>query len=125
MFEKIIYENKNITSITITWEAGFNELISVLKTFFDNNNTKHLLLDFRLCSFDTITHDNIRNLCEYATSRANIESRANRKTALVGSNDLQLEICNIVKSHSEMIDTAIKVSVFPSTEEAFSWLEEG
>ena len=125
MFEKIVYENSNITSITITWEADFNELISALKTFFDNNNTKHLLLDFRLCSFDTITHDNIRNLCEYATSRANIESRVNRKTALVGSNDLQLEICRIFETYSKMIGSATKVSVFSSILKAFSWLEEG
>jgi hypothetical protein len=125
MFEKIVYENSSITSITITWEADFNELISALKTFFDNNNTKHLLLDFRLCSFDTITHDNIRNLCKYATSRANIESRANRKTALVGANDLQLEICKIFETYSKMIGSATKISVFSSILKAFSWLEEG
>ena len=125
MLEKIVYKNNNITSITITWEADSNELISAFKTFFDNNNTKQLLSDFRLCSFDTITHDNIRNLCEYATSRTIIESRANRKTALVGANDLQLEICKIFETYSEMIGSAVKVSVFPSTKEALSWLEEG
>ena len=125
MFEKIIYENENITSITITWEADFNELISVLKNFFDDNNTEHLLLDFRLCSLDTITHDNIRNLSEYATSRANIDSRVNRKTALVGSNDLQLEICRIFETYSKMIGSGTRISVFSSILKAFSWLEEG
>ena len=125
MFEKIIYENENITSITITWEADFKELISALKNFFDDNNTEHLLLDFRLCSLDTITHDNIRDLCEYATSRANIDSRVNRKTALVGSNDLQLEICRIFETYSKMIGSGTKISVFSSILKAFSWLEEG
>ena len=125
MIEKIVYENKKITSITVVWEDDFSELMGVLKNFFDDNNTEHLLLDFRLCSFDTITHDNIRNLCEYATSRANIESRVNRKTALVGSNDLQLEICRIFETYSKMIGSATKISVFSSILNAFSWLEEG
>jgi hypothetical protein len=125
MFEKIIYEKENITSITIIWEADFKELISALKNFFDDNTTEHLLLDFRLCSLDAITHDNVRNLCEYATSRANIDSRVNRKTALVGSNDLQLEICRIFETYSKMIGSCTKISVFSSILNAFSWLEEG
>lgn len=125
MFEQIIYGDKHITSITVRWKNDFTEAMSVLKTFFDDCNTQHLLLDLRNSSLDSMTHDHIRDLCEYATSRNKGGCRVNGKTALVGSNDLQLEICNIVKSHSEMIDSAIKVSVFPSTEEAFSWLEEG
>jgi hypothetical protein len=125
MFEQIVYENKQITAITVKREYDFSEVLSVLKTFFGNNNTQHLLLDLRYCSFDTMTHDHIRDLCEYTTLRADGENRVNGKTALVGSNDLQLEICKIIKLHSEMIDSAIKVSVFPSTEEALSWLEEG
>ena len=125
MIEKIVYENKKITSITVIWEDDFSELMGVLKNFFDDTNTEHLLLDFRLCSLDTITHDNIRNLCEYATSRANIDSRVNRKTALVGSNDLQLEICRIFETYSKMIGSGTKISVFSSILKAFSWLEEG
>ena len=125
MIEKIVYENKKITSITVIWEDDFSELMGVLKNFFDDTNTEHLLLDFRLCSLATITHDNIRNLCEYATSRANIDSRVNRKTALVGSNDLQLEICRIFETYSKMIGSDTKISVFSSILKAFSWLEEG
>jgi hypothetical protein len=125
MFEKIVYDNKQITTITVEWKADFDELMSVLKIFFDDNNTEHLLLDLRVCSFDTITHDHIRDLCQYAKSRANGGGSINGKTALVGSNDLQLEICRIFETYSEMIGSAVKVSVFPSTKEALSWLEEG
>jgi len=125
MFEKIVYDNKQITTITVEWQADFSELMSVLKIFFDDNNTEHLLLDLTDCSFDTITHDHIRDLCQYAKSRANGGGRVNGKTALVGSNDLQFEIGRIFKRYSEMIGSAIKVSVFRSAEKAFSWLEEG
>ena len=125
MIEKIVYDDKKITSITVVWEADFSELLGVLIKFFDDNNTEHLLLDFRFFSFNTIMRSNIRDLYEYATYRANGNSRVNGKTAFVGSNGLQIEIGKIFKTYSEMTDSAIKVSAFRSMEKAFSWLEEG
>ena len=97
MFEQIIYENKQITAITVKRKRDFSEVLSVLKTFFGDNNTQHLLLDLRDCSFDTMTHDHIRDLCKYTTLRAYGKNRVNGKTALVGSSDLQLEIYKIFK----------------------------
>jgi hypothetical protein len=125
MIEKIVYENKKITCITVRWEADFSELLGVLRKFIDDNNTEHLLLDFRLFSFDTIMRSNIRDLYEYATSRANVNSRVNGKTALVCSNGLQIEIGKIFKTYSDMINSPIKISAFRSMEKALSWLEEG
>jgi hypothetical protein len=125
MIEKIVYENKKITCITVKWEADFSELLGVLKNFIDDNNTEHLLLDFRLFSFNTIMLNNIRDLYEYATSRANGGGRVNGKTALVCSNGLQIEIGKIFKTYSDMVSSPIKISAFRSMEKAFSWLEEG
>jgi hypothetical protein len=125
MIEKIVYENKKITSITVLWEADFGELLSVLKNFFDDNNTEHLLLDFRNFSFNTIVRGNIRDLYEFATSRANGGGGVNGKTAFVCSDGLQNEIGKIFKTYSEFIDSPIKISTFRSMEKAFSWLEDG
>ena len=125
MIEKIVYENKKITCITVEWEADFSELLGVLRKFIDDNSTEHLLLDFRLFSFDNIMRSNIRDLYEYATSRANFNSRVNGKTAFVCSNGLQIEIGKIFKTYSDMISSPIKISAFRSMEKAFSWLEEG
>jgi len=125
MIEKIVYENKKITCITVKWGADFSELLGVLMKFIDDNNTEHLLLDFRLFSFNTIMLNNIRDLYEYATSRANGGGRVNGKTALVCSNGLQIEIGKIFKTYSDMINAPIKISAFRSMEEAFSWLGEG
>jgi len=125
MIEKIVYENKKITCITVKWGADFSELLGVLMKFIDDNNTEHLLLDFRLFSFNTIMLNNIRDLYEYATSRANGRGRVNGKTALVCSNGLQIEIGKIFKTYSDIISSPIKISAFRSMEEAFSWLEEG
>ena len=124
MIEKIVYENKKITCITVKWGADFSELLGVLKNFIDDNNTEHLLLDFRLFSFDTIIRSNIRDLYEYATFRANFNSRVNGRTAFVCSNGLQVEIGRIFKAYSEMIGSPVKVSAFRSMKKAFSWLEE-
>jgi hypothetical protein len=125
MIEKIVYENKNITCITVVWEADFSELLGVLKNFFDDNDTEHLLLDFRNFSFNTIMRSNIRDLYEFFTSRANVERRANGKTAFVGSNGLQIEIGKIFNAYSEIIGSPIKISAFRSKEKALSWLEKG
>jgi hypothetical protein len=125
MIEKIVYENRKITSITVKWEADFSELLGVLKKFIDDNNTEHLLLDFRKFSFNTIIRSNIRDLYEYATSRTNINKKVNCKTAFVCSNGLQIEIGKIFKTYSDMISSPIKISAFRSMEKAFSWLEEG
>lgn len=127
MFEKIVYENKQITSITVEWEAEFSEAMSVLKTFFDDNDTEHLLLDLRDSALDNITADHVRDLCTYAISRTNDNGGnwVNGKTALVASGDLQPEIDRIFKTCSEMEDSAINVSVFCSKEKALSWLEKG
>ena len=124
MIEKIVYENKKITCITVKWGADFSELLGVLKNFIDDNNTEHLLLDFRGFSFNTIERSNIRDLYEYATFRANVNSRVNGKTAFVCSNGLQVEIGRIFKAYSEMIGSPVKVSAFRSMKKAFSWLEE-
>lgn len=125
MIEKIVYENKKITSITVIWEDDFSELMGVLKNFFDDNNTEHLLLDFRRFSFNTIVRSNIRDLYEFATSRTNGNGGADGKTAFVCSDGLQNEIGKIFKTYSEFIDSPIKVSTFRSMKEAFSWLEDG
>ena len=125
MIEKIVYDNKKLTCITVEWEADFSELLGVLMKFIDDNNTEHLLLDFRLFSFDTIMLSNIRDLYEYATSRANGGGRVNGKTAFVFSNGLQIEIGKIFKTYSDMISSPIKISAFRSMEKALSWLEEG
>ena len=124
MIEKIVYENKKITCITVVWEADFSELLGVLKNFFDDNNTEHLLLDFRFFSFNTIMRSHIRDLYEYVTSRANGGGKIIGKTAIVGSNGLQIEIGKIFKTYSEMIGSPIKISEFRSMKKAFSWLEE-
>jgi len=109
----------------VEWEADFSELLGVLKNFFDDNDTEHLLLDFRNFSFNTIMRSNIRDLYEYVTTRTNGERRVNGKTALVCSNGLQVEIGKIFKTYSDMISSPIKISAFRSMEKAFSWLEEG
>lgn len=127
MFEKIVNENNQITTITVEWKDDFGELMSVLKTFFDDNNTEHLLLDLRDSFLDSLSHDNIKDLCKYATSRAddNGGNNAKGKTALVCSSDLQFGIGEIFKTYSEMEDPSINFSVFRSMDRALSWLEKG
>jgi hypothetical protein len=127
MFEKIVYEDRQITTITVEWKDDFSKAMSVLKTFFNDNNTVYLMLDLRDSSIDTITYDDVSDLYWYAKSRANDngENRVNGKTALVGSRDLQSEIGSIFNTCFEMDDSAINVSVFHSEKKALSWLEEG
>ena len=126
MFEKIVDENRNITTITVKWEDDFRKAMSVLKTFFNDNNTEHLMLDLRGSSIDTITYDDVSDLFRYATTRTNDngENRLNGKTALVGSSDLQSEVEAIFKTCFETKDLPINVSVFGSEDKALNWLEE-
>ena len=127
MFAKMVYEDKRITAITVEWKDDFCKAMSVLKTYFNDNNTEHLLLDLRGSPIDTITYDDVSDLYRYATYRANDdgENEVNGKTTLVGSRDLLSEIGGIIKTCFEMDDSAINVSLFGSEEKAFSWLEEG
>lgn len=127
MFEKIVYEDRQITTITVKWEDDFRKAMSVLKTYFNDNTTEYLMLNFRDISIDTITYDDVSDLYRYATSRMNDngENRVNGKTALVGSIDLQSEIGEIFKTCFETEDLDVCVSLFGSEEEALSWLEEG
>ena len=125
MIEKTVDENKKITFITVNWGSDFGELLGVLRNFIDDNKTEYLLLDFRKFSFITIERSNIRDLYEYATSRANVNVRVHGKTAFVCSNGLQVEIGKIFKTFSDMISFPIRISAFRSIEKALSWLEEG
>jgi hypothetical protein len=125
MFEKIVYEDKKLTAITVTWKADFDELMIVLKNFFDDNKTENLLLDLSDSFLNDITYDHVVDLCKYAAYRDNGRSRINGKTALVSSSDLQFEISSMFKAYFEMENSNINVSVFRSLEEALSWLEEG
>jgi hypothetical protein len=127
MFAKIVYEDKGITAITVEWRNDVSEVLNVLNTFFNDNNTEHLLLDFRDSPLDAISHDHISDLYWYAISRTNNNDKniVNGKTAFVCSNGLQIEMGKIFNTYSEMIEPSIKVSAFRSEEKALSWLEEG
>ena len=125
MFEKIVDNDKKLTTITVSWKADFDELMIVLKNFLNDNKTEHLLLDLSNSFLNDITYDHVVDLCKYAVHRDNGKSKINGKTALVSSSDLQFEIGNLFKAYFEMENSDINVSVFCSLEEALSWLEEG
>ena len=124
MFEKIVDKDKKLTTITVSGESDFDELMIVLKSFLSDNKTEHLLLDLSDSFLDDITYDHVVDLCKYAAHRDNGKSRINGKTALVSSSNLQFEIGQMFKSYFEVENSDINVAVFRSLEEALSWLEE-
>ena len=124
MFEKIVDEDKKLTTITVSWKSDFDELMIVLKSFLNDNKTEHLLLDLSDSFLDDITYDHVVDLCKYAAYRDNGKSRITGKTALVSSSKLQFEIGRMFKAYFEIESSNINVAVFRSLEEALSWLEE-
>jgi hypothetical protein len=124
MFEKIVDEDKKLTTITVSWKSDFDELMIVLKSFLNDNKTEHLLLDLSDSFLDDITYDHVVDLCKYAAYRDNGKSRITGKTALVSSSNLQSEIGRMFKAYFEIENSDINVAVFSSLEEALSWLEE-
>jgi hypothetical protein len=124
MFEKIVDKDKKLTTITVSWNSDFDELMIVLKSFLNDNKTEHLLLDLSDSFLNDITYDHVVDLCKYAAYRDNGKSKINGKTALVSSSDLQFEIGRMFKAYFEIENSNINVSVFRSLEEALSWLEE-
>jgi hypothetical protein len=124
MFEKIVDEEKKLTTITVSWKSDFDELMIVLKSFLNDNKTDHLLLDLSDSFLDDITYDHVVDLCKYAAYRDNGKSRITGKTALVSSSNLQFEISQMFKAYFEIENSDINVAVFRSLEEALSWLEE-
>jgi hypothetical protein len=124
MFEKIVDKDKKLTTITVSWESDFDELMIVLKSFLNDNKTDHLLLDLSDSFLDDITYDHVVDLCKYAAYRDNGKSRITGKTALVSSSNLQFEIGQMSKAYFEIENSDINVAVFRSLEEALSWLEE-
>lgn len=124
MFEKIVDEDKKLTTITVSWKSDFDELMIVLKSFLNDNKTDHLLLDLSDSFLDDITYDHVVDLCKYAAYRDNGKSRITGKTALVSSSNLHFEIGRMFKAYFEIENSDINVAVFSSLEEALSWLEE-
>ena len=124
MFEKIVDKDKKLTTITVSWESDFDELMIVLKSFLNDNKTDHLLLDLSDSFLDDITYDHVVDLCKYAAYRDNGKSRITGKTALVSSSNLHFEIGRMFKAYFEIENSDINVAVFRSLEEALSWLEE-
>jgi hypothetical protein len=124
MFEKIVDEDKKLTTITVSWKSDFDELMIVLKSFLNDNKTEHLLLDLSDSFLDDITYDHVVDLCKYAAYRDNGKSRITGKTALVSSSNLQSEIGRMFKAYFEIENSDINVAVFSSLEEALSWLEQ-
>ena len=124
MFEKIVDKDKKLTTITVSWESDFDELMIVLKSFLNDNKTEHLLLDLSDSFLDDMTYDHVVDLCKYAAYRDNGTSKIKGKTALVSSSNLQFEISQMFKTYFEIENSDINVAVFRSLEEALSWLEE-
>jgi hypothetical protein len=124
MFEKVVDKDKKLTTITVSWKSDFDELMIVLKSFLNDNNTEHLLLDLSDSFLNDITYDHVVDLCKYAAYRDNGTSKIKGKTALVSSSNLQFEISQMFKTYFEIENSDINVAVFSSLEEALSWLEE-
>ena len=124
MFEKIVDKDKKLTTITVSWESDFDELMIVLKSFLNDNKTEHLLLDLSDSFLDDLTYDHVVDLCKYAAYRDNGKSKITGKTALVSSSSLQTEIGRMFEAYFEIENSDINVAVFRSLAEALSWLKE-
>ena len=114
--------HRELTIHTGTGEVSFEELMTVLRKFWDGQPTKNVLWDGRTGETPNLSTDDIERMVDYVVPKA--ENRLVGKTALVVPRDLEYGLSRAANILHEIAQLPYQIGVFRSIEEAYQWLDE-
>ena len=117
-----IDHDRQLTIHTVAGKPPFEELMTTLKQFWEDQPTMNLLWDLTKASLVHLTYSEARKIIDYV--RPHTEKRAGGKTALVSPSDLEYGVSRQIKSLREFQHPSNQLEVFRSIEEANQWIDD-
>ena len=114
-------ENKDLTVFTVTGVLSHEEVMPVVKSFYEGEPTKHVLWDLINTTEVHLTSAEVEKI---ATYRMRYEGkRASGKTAIVAQKDVLFGISRMFEMQSKMRKAPYLIMVFRNMDDAYKWLE--
>ncbi len=113
---------KDLTVFTVTGEISLDNVLPVVKAFYEGDPTKHVLWDM---SDTTDVQFSSQEVEAIAGFRPRYEAkRASGKTAILGQKDILFGLSRMFEIQSSVKQAPHSIMVFRNKDEAFKWLDE-
>jgi len=114
------YKDLDLTIHEATKEITTDEIISLLKDFYQNRVTTYLIWDLNKGGNPELSPDDIRKI--FAISIEYGSQRKTGKTAIVTDNDLYFGLSRMYETYAEIeTDLSLQVQVFREFNQAIAW----
>ena len=114
-------KSKNLTVFTVTGILDFNNIIPVVKDFYEADPTKHVLWDMTGTTVANFTSEEVRDIVHF---KPRFEGRREPgNTAIVANKDLCYGLSKMFEIQSNLKELPYIVKVFRSRDDANDWLE--
>ena len=115
-------EGKDLTVFKVTGVLSNEEVMPVIKSFYEGKPTKHVLWDLIDTTEVQLTSEEVEKVAYY---RPRYEGkRASGKTAIVAQKDILFGISRMFEMQSKMLEAPYAIMVFRDLNEAYKWLDE-
>jgi hypothetical protein len=113
---------KDFTVFKVTGVLSFDEVLPVVKDFYDGDPTKHVLWDMTDTTEVQLTSEEVETLANFSPRYEG--KRASGKTAIVAQKDIIFGLSRMFEFQSSSQQAPFSIMVFRSIEEAHQWLDE-
>jgi len=113
---------KDITIFKVTGVLSFDILLSVVKSFYDDDPTKHVLWDMIDTTEVQVASEEVETIAKFGPRYEG--KRALGKTAIVAQKDILFGLSRMFEIHSNIKEAPYPIMVFRSMGEAHQWLDE-
>jgi hypothetical protein len=118
-----IDEDKDLTIFTVTGRLSFDEVMPVVKDFYDGNPTKNVLWDLTDIKEVQVTSEEVRLIVSYGPRYEGKRASAG-KTAFVVQKEVLFGMSRMFEIQSNMKNVPYTIEVFRNRDEAYQWLDE-
>ncbi len=112
--------DQNLTIFMASGQLTYEDQMSVLKTFYQNDPTLHVIWDLTRISGQRITADELQKIIAY--TKKHDHKRTGGTTALVVTNQLDFGIARMSSTLAEIEHTPWEIVSFSTLDDALSYI---
>ena len=115
-------KSRDLTIFSVEGFLSFDIAMPVVKAFYDDNPTRHVIWDMTDTTEIQFTSNEVQII---ATFKPRIRGKRELgKTAFVAQRDILFGLSRMFEAHSSIVNSPYPVKVVRSIEEAYQWLDE-
>jgi hypothetical protein len=113
---------KDITIFKVTGVLSFDIVLPVVKSFYDDDPTNHVLWDLIDTTEVQLTSEEVEAIAKFSPRYEG--KRAVGKTAIVAQKDIFFGLSRMFEIQSNINEAPYPIMVFRSMSEAHQWIDE-